>query len=157
MFDKFRQSLDKLDSELGLLPDFDLSIQFKVTSPILPDFFMSKYRDTLRLIKVKNKIRLDFSLMPTEKNEFISCPQTILFNCTNVSEEQLDQHNKIVLVNHQKKTFCTPFSKITLTEKKSLLKDIFFKVAENKVDFIVNSVTLEQVKAKKDKFKGLDR
>lgn len=157
MFDKFKTSLQKLEGEVLRLTDFDLSIKFKVTSPILPDFFMSKYRDTLRLVKVKDKIRFDFSLMPTGNDDFESCPQTILFNCSNVSQSQLDQHNKIVLINHQKKTFCTPFSKITLDEKKSLLKDVFFKIEENQVDFIVNSVKIEQVKAKKDMHKDSQR
>jgi hypothetical protein len=157
MFEKFRDSLESLEMVLSRMEDFDLTIQFKVTSPILPDFFMSKYRDTLRLVKVQNRIRLDFNLMPAENNEFITLPQTILFNCSNISGSQLDQHNKIVLVNHQNQTFCTPFSKITLAEKKSLLKDIFFKMAEKKLDFIVNSVKLEQVKAKKDVYKNMDR
>lgn len=157
MFEKFRDSLESLEMVLSRIEDFDLTIQFKVTSPILPDFFMSKYRDTLRLVKMQNRIRLDFTLMPAENNEFITRPQTILFNCSNISGSQLGQHNKIVLVNHQNQTFCTPFSKITLAEKKSLLKDIFFKMAEKKLDFIVNSVKLEQVKAKKDVYKNMDR
>lgn len=155
IFEKLKNSFKLLEDTLAQLKDFCLSIKFKATSPIFPDFFLSKYKDDLRLTKVGKRIRLDFSLMPGQtEGEFLRSSQTLLFNCSNITLEDLERHNKIVLINREKKTFSTPFSKITLNEKKALLRDIFFKMAEHKIDFVVDSIKIEGLKARKQDLKG---
>lgn len=158
MFDKFRDSLTKLECALQGLEDFTLNIDFKVTSPFFPDFFTSKYRDSLRLSKRVNRLRLDYSLSPgKESGEFLRCPQTLIFNCSNISQHSLSQHNRIILINQEKKTFSTPFSKITIGEKKSLFRDVFFKIEQKNVDFIVDHVKVQELKAKYQRSKDCER
>ena len=158
MFDKFRISLDKLDTALARLQNFMMFIDFKVTSSYLPDFFMSKYKDSLRLYKKDSRMRLDYSLSPgKEPGEFTRCAQSLIFNCTNINSNQLNHQNRIVLVNRDKQTYSMPFSKITIGEKKSLFRDVFFKIEQKNVDFIVDRVKLQDLKAKHQKIKTCEK
>lgn len=155
MFLMLRKNFEKVDSELDKVADFRLRIDVKVSSPILPDFLMSKYTDTINVIKVGKSLRMDFSLMPAEGGGILKQSSSLYYNPLNVNAADMKLHNNLVLVNHEKGTFYSPFSRITLQEKQHLLREIFYKVNQNKVDASANQISTQDLSVSKSMNKGL--
>ena len=157
MFLMLRKSFEKMDAELEKMADFSLRIDVKVSSPILPDFLMSKYTDSLHVAKRGKSLRMDFNLMPAEGGGILKQSSSLFYNPLNVNPADLKTHNNLVLVNNEKNTFYSPFSRITLQEKQHLLADIFYKVNQNKVDVSANSVLTQDLAASKSVVKGVNQ
>lgn len=157
IYTKLRSSLMQIDSELAKIPDFSMKMKLRVTSPILPDFIMSKYRDDVSVQKKGNSIRLDFSLLPKGNKDMVHQSTTMIYNPLNLDPDDLTMHNKIVLVNHERRTFTAPFGKVVHKEKQALLKDIFFMVAQKNKDYLVNQVKVEDLRAFKVQSRGIHK
>lgn len=155
MFLMLRKSFEKVDSELDKVADFSLKIDVKVSSPILPDFLMSKYTDSINVIKIGKSLRMDFSLMPAEGGGILKQSSSLYYNPLNVNPADMKLHNNLVLVNREKGTFYSPFSRITLQEKQHLLREIFYKVNQNKVDVAASQISTQDLNVSKSMNKGL--
>lgn len=104
--------------------------------------------DTFTLTKYKSSIRLDFRMVPGSKGISYQ-PSSLLYNPLNIDPEDLCKLKKVVWVNHEKQTFNTPFSLITLQEKKALLKDLFHQITSRNEDLAIDNVRFCDIELKK--------
>ena len=154
---KLQDKLFEIDEKIEDITDFKLAINFQVTSPILPDFFVGKFRDDIIVYKRSSSLRIDFSLLPTESKEVKKQKSSLYYNPLNLDPKTMQEHLNLVLVNHQNSSFSTPLSKINLPQKRAILKEIFFKVGQEKKDSSSHTVGFHNMKIEKSHSNGSEK
>lgn len=74
---------------------------------------------------------------------------SVMYNPLNIDPDEALKLKKVVWVNHEKQTFNTPFSLITLLEKKAILKDLFHQVASKNEDLSTEKIRFLDIELKK--------
>lgn len=105
-------------------------------------------------------LRFDFSIVSLNGLNCKKSPSSIIYNPLNISENQIKGFNKIFLLNHEKKFFSRPLSKIQLEEKKLILGEFLVKKKQRRKfkveDFVLKFPETEKENSKKVKVNGYD-
>lgn len=135
------------------MPDFQLGISIQVTSPVLPNFLLGKYKDDVLLFKRGASLRMDFSLLPTDDKKVKIQKSSFFYNPLNIDPKGLKANHGMILANHEKGTFSTPLSRIDISQKRAILKDIFFKVGQEMKDSSSHTVEFRNMCVETNKTK----